>query len=47
MAELLQPQKMINMYCGGLAYTVDIVSREVDKHDVLCAVLLRRQELSP
>ena len=39
MAELLQPEQVVDVHSGGLADTVDVIPCKVDKHDVLCPVL--------
>lgn len=44
MAEFLQSHKVVYFHCPCIAYAINIVSSEVDKHDVLGAVFLRRLE---
>ena len=41
MAEFVQSHKVINFDGLGLAYSVNIVTSEVDQHDVFCPILLR------
>lgn len=45
MAELLQAHQIVHLDRLGLAHAVDVVAGQVDKHDVLCAVFLRREQL--
>ena len=45
MAKLLQPEEVIYMHRAGLTHAVDIVPREVNKHDVLGPILLGCKQL--
>lgn len=45
-AEFLELHEVVDLDGGRLADSVDVVSREIDQHDVLGAVFLRCQELS-
>jgi hypothetical protein len=45
MAELFQPHKFIDLDCLGLADPIDIVSGEVNQHNMLCPVLGRCEQL--
>ena len=47
MAELLQLEKMVDVHSICLAYAVHVVTGEVNQHDMLCPVLLRREKLRP
>lgn len=38
--ELLNLHEVVDLNSLWFAYTIDIVSREVDKHDMLCSVFL-------
>ena len=40
MAKSLEPHEVVNLHSLGLANTVDVVPRKIDKHDVFCAILL-------
>ena len=44
MAELLEFHEMVHFNRLGLANPIDIISCQIDQHDVLGAILLRREE---
>lgn len=45
MTELLNLHEVVDLDSFGFAHTIDIVSRKIDKHDVLCSVLLGCSQL--
>ena len=45
MAKLLHPHKVVNFDSRWLTDSVDIITSQINQHDMLCAVLLRRQQL--
>lgn len=45
-AELFDLHQGVDLDAGRLAHAVHVVARQIDQHDVLCAILLRRAQLS-
>ncbi len=46
MAKLLQSHEMVYFDCFGLADAIYVISRKVDKHDMLRSILLRGKKNS-
>lgn len=40
MTEFLEPHKVIDLDRFGFAHSIDIITSEVDEHDMFCAILV-------